>query len=371
MRDLAIIAKIQEINPIPKYDRVELATVENYPVIVQKGLYRPGDLCVYVFYDTLLPVREEFEFLRKSSYSPRYNMFRIRNMKMCGVYSSGLILPLSSLPKGFDIKEGTDVADILGIKKYDPELIEESVEEPLKYTKQNKLYKYLCKYAWFRKFFMKKRSKQLGSYPATVAKSGEVNIEKIFNTLKEEYEDRPVFYVSEKMEGCAATYLLWGKKRIFNVFSHNTPRNPKGNGVWEQVARKYDLKKSLRSEKANYAIQGEICGPGIQSNIYGFGDLRFFVYKVTNVDTGEALEFDSLQCFCNKHNLEMVPILFEKKALPGSVADMLQEAEGVSVFGKNVPREGVVYRNRYDQSVGCKCKSRSYQLWFYGNKETL
>lgn len=64
LRDLSIIAKIQEINPIPNYDRVELATVENYPVIVQKGLYRPGDLCVYVFYDTLLPVRKEFESLR-------------------------------------------------------------------------------------------------------------------------------------------------------------------------------------------------------------------------------------------------------------------------------------------------------------------
>ncbi len=35
-RDLAIIAKVQKIEEIPKYDKVVKATIENYPVIIME-----------------------------------------------------------------------------------------------------------------------------------------------------------------------------------------------------------------------------------------------------------------------------------------------------------------------------------------------
>ena len=125
MRELAVIARIEKLEPIAKKDRIELATVQNYPVIVQKGVHKVGDLVVYVFYDAVLPQKPEFEFLRARCWSNLYQGFRIKNMAMGGVYSSGIIFPLSILPDGFDVKEGKNVEKELGVVKYDPEAYRE------------------------------------------------------------------------------------------------------------------------------------------------------------------------------------------------------------------------------------------------------
>ena len=367
MRDLAKIAKIQKIEPIADYDKVELATVENYPVIVKKGEFKADDLCVFIGYDTLLPLKKEFEFLKKNSYSKLYNMYRIRNMKMCGVYSSGIIFPLSVLPEGTKVKEDLDVTDLLGVKKYDPEEAKELINPNQKQVKHCALYYVLAKYKWFRKLFLKRGYSV--SYPESVKKSDETNIEKAFNNLKNNHLVAK-YYKTEKMEGQAGTWLLIGKKRRYCVYSHNTARTPKGNGNWEKVGREYDLEKILRSEKRNYAIQGEVCGPNIQGNIYGFSRLFLFVYKVTDVETGEALNFHELYDFCNRHCLTMVPILASDVDLPDTVDEVLKDCEGYSMFGTNVLREGIVWRSMTSQDVGCKAKSRAYQVWFNGNKET-
>ena len=49
MHDLAKIATIQAIEPIPGKDRIVLATVENYKSIVKKDEFKEGDRVIYVF----------------------------------------------------------------------------------------------------------------------------------------------------------------------------------------------------------------------------------------------------------------------------------------------------------------------------------
>jgi len=360
MRDLAMITKIQDISPIEGKDRIELATVENYPVIVQKGEYKVGGLVVYVFYDTVLPQKPEFEFLRARCWSELYQGMRIKNMKMAGVFSSGIIFPLSILPLNTKIKEGAGVAYELGVVKYNPEEMKEK-KIP---TKHSKLYKYFMRFYWFRLLTRKKKPQR--TYPITVSKSDEVNIEAIYNYLQEKH---PVakYYVTEKMEGQAFTGMLYGKRRKYLIFSHNTIRD--GNGNWGKVSTKYGIEKELRKEKENYAIQGEICGPGIQRNVYSFTELKLFVYKVTNTKTGEALGYRRLRLFCDKHNLTFVPILKEDVVLPTTLDETIKSATGFSVYGTKVLREGLVWRSVTDQHVGFKSKSREYAMWFEkGNK---
>lgn len=366
-RDLAIITKVQKIEPIPKYDRVVKATIENYPVIVQKDQFKEGDLCVYIFYDTLLPIKPEFEFLRKSSYSKLYDGFRIRNMKMCGMYSSGIAFNLDILPEDFVIKEGADVSEVLGIRKYDPEELQGKQQGQNKH--KNPIMLFFMQFKWFRKLYAKIRGKKIRQYPETVQKSDETNIEKLFNAYKEQRPDER-FYVTEKCEGSAGAWMLHGKRRKYLVFSHNVIRDSKDNNLWARVGKIYMLEKILRSEKRNLCIQGEVCGPDIQKNIYGLKMPMLFVYKVTDVDTGEAFNFNELQQFCFKHDLVMVPLVGTGVTLPDTLDEVLKDCEGTSVFA-NVPREGLVWRSMTDQSIGFKAKSRSYQLWFAGNKETL
>ena len=213
MHDLATVSVIQKIESIEGRDRIELATVENYSSIVQKGQFREGEKVVYIYYDAILPVREEFEFLRKRCWSPKYNGFRIKPMKMGGVVSEGLVMPLSILKDGDSLPPGTVVTDMLSIRRYAPE--EENV---IKYVPQVKVPSWaklpVLSFV-YRKFFS--GSSRGMDYPVTVPKADEENIEKCWDKVAFMNDE---FIVTEKMEGTAVMYMLDRRKRL-HVFSHN------------------------------------------------------------------------------------------------------------------------------------------------------
>lgn len=120
-RKLASIRKISNIEPIEGADKIELATVDGWKVVVAKDVgHKVGDLVVYCEVDSFLPIKEEFEFLRKSSYKKMGDKegFRLKTAKLRGVISSGLILPLSILETstgGKIIKEDENLVLVFNI----------------------------------------------------------------------------------------------------------------------------------------------------------------------------------------------------------------------------------------------------------------
>jgi len=352
MRDLASIQKIKSIEPIKGCDNIELAHVLGWDVIVKKDDFKAGDLCVYIEYDTVLPEKPKFEFLRSRCYNSRVKGFRIRNMKMRGLFSQGIVFSLDILPKTLLAKnrvEGLKVADILEIKRYEQKTAQTDT------TKLN--------------FFQKLRIKLIGpidfAYPANIKKSGETNIQVCYDRLKKE---NILFSVTEKLEGQAAAYSLEGKK--FKVFSHNTRRLDKSNN-WYRVAEQYQLNKVLKKYKKkhgfNIAVQGEIVGPGIQKNIYNLDILAFFVYNVRNLDTEKDLGFEKMTSFFLETGLSYVPILKECTSLSklgNSVKELLEYSEGTSLLNSKVKREGIVIRGYSSPDISAKIKSRSYEIWF-------
>lgn len=363
MRELAYIAKIEALTPIPEKDRIELATIAGWEVIVEKGKHKEGDLVVYVEYDTVLPAKPEFEFLRKRCYSNLYDGFRIRNMKMAGVFSQGIVFPTDILPNGTAIKEGKVVADIIGVVKYDPEAKKELSRIG---QKRNPVLKLLMRNKLFRKVWMKFHTKPKGGYPKTVAKSDETNIQKLFEEYKEAYPQMS-FYLTEKLEGQAGTYLL--QKNKYRFFSHNIEVTKAGNTNWKTISDTHGMEVLLRRYKRKHgielAIQGEIVGPGIQKNIYGFKNLRFYVYKITDVKTGKPFQFNEMLSMCEELNLERVPYLgIESLERFDDLKDVIEHSNGQSVLNKKVKREGIVWRSVVDQSIGFKAKSPEYMIWF-------
>ena len=94
MRKLASIQKIWDITPIEGADRIELAHVEGWQSVVNKGTFKPMDNCVYFEIDSFLPFRPVFEFLRHSSYKKNDIMgegFKLRTIKIRGEISQGLV----------------------------------------------------------------------------------------------------------------------------------------------------------------------------------------------------------------------------------------------------------------------------------------
>lgn len=363
MRDLASIQKIESLTPIDGKDKIELARIQGWDVIVQKGAFKVGDLVVYVQYDTVLPDKPEFEFLRKRCWNSRYNGHRIRNMSMGGVFSQGIVFPLDILPAG-TYKEGQNVTNIIGVVRYAPE---EFVSQTPPNSKQPPIYRLLMRYTWFRKLFGGTWKEKKGKFPENIKKTDEGNVQVVFGRMPKDH----TWTITEKIEGQSVTLSVesikigFFKKRDYKVFSRNTFVG-EGNSNWGYISKKYNLRKKLLSEKTNYTIQGEIAGPGIQKNIYDFGDKELFVFSIIETDTGKKLDYTEMKSLCNKWGVSIVPVLTEHYTLPKTSDGIVKMSNGITVVGnrKGQKREGVVLRSEQDPNLSFKARSPEYLMWW-------
>lgn len=165
-RKLAHIELIEDINPIPNADAIEVVSVLGWRCVVKKGDFKLGDKVIYVEVDSILPDKPEFEFLRDRK-------FRIKTIKLRGQVSQGLVLPLSSLLENYkgSLKVGTDVTEAMGIIKYEaqPEETKETESKP-----KSAFDRFMRRFWWYRKFFVKKTS---GTFPSWIRKTDEERIQ--------------------------------------------------------------------------------------------------------------------------------------------------------------------------------------------------
>ena len=351
MRQLATIQKIATITPIEGADNIVLATMENlgWQCVIKKDEFKIGDLIIYCEIDSVLPDKPEYDFLRSRN-------FRIRTIKLRGVLSQGLILPIESTlgsPHVYNV--GDDVTDDLGIVIYLTPAEREDIAKAERQIKieKNRLKKFMMRYSWFRKWFLS-RSQRSG-FPYWISKTDEQRVQSLhWTTFYNQFSDKTI-YISEKVDGCSGTftgqliakYPIFGKlspkKYKFIVASRNLTTNDKTSIYWK-VAEKYNLEKILK-ENPNLTIQGECCDTKIQGNKYGFTDVRFFVFNIINHRTGYQFDSKEMWEFCGRYNLQMVPLLELSKLsdIGATVDDFLNYASKNSTLA-NVPREGVVIR---------------------------
>jgi len=343
-RKLASIQIIRNLEPIEGRDRILLATVEGWHVIVGKDDFKVGDMCVYIEIDSVLPDRPEFEQARKRSN-------RIRTMKMAGVYSQGIVYPVSILPTGV-YKEGDDVTALLGITKYDEYAGEEKVGVSNPKKKYNKF-----QLLWFKLFGRPQRKK--GGFTTLVSKTDEVRIQNVPEAL----QNKEPVCVSEKVDGMSCTMTLertfFGYK--FSVYSRNL-KVEKDNSAYWRAAEMYDMedRMSFMMEEMGVkwlAIQGEVAGPAIQQNPYQLKDIDFFVFNIITPN-GRMGNEDMVQ-YATRYGLTTVPMISYGYTLPDTVDGMLQFATNKSLINPNVLREGVVVRSK-DGKKSFKAVSPEY-----------
>lgn len=134
-----LVRRIRGIEPHPNADRIEFAIVDGYRSIVKKGMYREGDLTVFLPPAAILPeeILRELGFWNHKENRGTLrgkNGDRVDTVKLCGHFSQGICYHirdnvLSKFPAG--VKEGDDVTDILGIKKYNPPVPKELLSQVL------------------------------------------------------------------------------------------------------------------------------------------------------------------------------------------------------------------------------------------------
>lgn len=309
-RKLASIQTIKSLAPIAGADRIELATVLGWQVIVMKGEFKAGDACVYIEVDSLLPVKPEFEFLRKSCYKKNELMegFRIRTMRMKGVLSQGLCLPLSVLGAGM-YSEGEDVTDKIGIQKYD-------IPIPACLSGQIK-----------------------GQRPIFVPHTDEMRVQVLEPILKDYAGER--CYVTEKIDGSSCSIYLQDSE--FGVCSRNldlleTPEN----SFW-QIVRTLDIEAKMRTVGGNLVLQGELVGIGIQGNPLKLKGLDIYFFNAM-VDH-KFIDGIELFPFILNMNLQPVVMLSADYVLGSDINKLVEMATIKSVITPTEWAEGIVVRS--------------------------
>ena len=335
MRKLASIKKIEEIKLIEGADKICAYRVGGWWVVDSVTKYKVGDLAVYYEIDSFLPVRPQFEFLRKSSFKRMVSIegFRLKTIKLRGQLSQGLLTPI---PDGIvDPKEGDDLTEALDIVKYEPPI-------PAQLAGKIK-----------------------GTFPSFIPKTDETRIQN-FETDVGFVPVGERVYVTEKLDG--TSFTCYFNNGVFGVCGRNwelTETND--NSLW-RMANMLELKDKLTKLGKNIAIQGELVGNGINGNLYGLTDHKLFFFTAYDIDKGRRLFFDELEWLLFRLSVPIVPVL-EKYGyvLPNEnlVDNMLKYAEGKSILNMGVDREGVVVRG-LEREFSFKAISNTYLL---GSKE--
>lgn len=318
-RKLASIRKIDAINAIDSADAIEVAIVGGWKVVVKKNEFAVGDLAVYFEIDSWIP-HELAPFLSKGKEPREFEGIkgeRLRTVKLRGQLSQGLLLPLEPTCANIvsELFEGLDVTEPLNIKKWE-------MQVPAQLAGQVK-----------------------GNFPTEIPKTDQERIQNLTKEIKAAQESGLLFELTEKLEGSSMTvYRIRGE---FGVCSRNLDlKRDKNNSFWATaIAEDIDAKMQAVDEWWDFAIQGELIGPGIQGNIYNLSKPEFRVFDVYNIQTGEYLQPLVRRNLINRMGLKHVPVLAVDKDLgTGEVDYILEWAEGKSALNDKQEREGIVFK---------------------------
>jgi RNA ligase (TIGR02306 family) len=335
MRKLATIRTIDELLPIEGADAIEAAVVGGWTCVVKKGEYNVGDRAVYCEIDSWIPT-DIAPFLSKGKEPHEFEGIkgeRLRTIKLRGQLSQGLLLNLDfAIPQTNSFAEGDDVSELLGIIKW---------EKPMN-----------AQLAGLAR----------GNFPSLIPKTDQERAQNLKKEIATAAASALHFEITEKLEGSSMTvYQIKGE---FGVCSRNLDlKETEGNAFWA-AARRDDIEAKMKAvdEHWDFAIQGELIGPGIQGNIYKLTETRFCVFDVYNIQEGGYLDPDARRALIAKMGLYHVPVLYIDKDLGvGSVDEILQWAEGPSKLNDKQEREGIVFKEA-NGGMSFKAISNKYLL---------
>ena len=369
---VCFIAKINEVKAIEGADNIELIVVGGWNAITKKGEFKVGDETIIATTDAVIPetLSEKMgvaNYLRKGG--------RVRTVKLRGVYSECLIIPMTYL-RGkatmgdWDLKEGSDCMEFLGIIKYEPPVkqIQLASGRKIKWRDNQNFHIYY-------------------KFP---------NLKNVDGMFTEE----DFVQITRKIHGTNARYGIvkkgklsfWDRvKKFFRIAdewidyeyiygSHNCEKGSDSQGfystdVWRTIAERDGIKEKLWEVAKRQGsdigegliLYGEIYGAGIQKNYeYGLTDIQFAAFDIKI--NGEYCATEATEILTqNLLGLPHVEVLYEGK--------WNQEVQDSFVFnnfieGTKVPHEGIVIKHiSGDRKKVAKVINPDYLI--YGEKNDV
>jgi RNA ligase (TIGR02306 family) len=346
LNSVAYVARINEIKPIEGADNIEQAVVGGWNCIIQKGQYTEGGLVVVATTDAVIPQNlsdkmNVTNYLRKGQ--------RVRTVKLRGVYSECLIIPLLYILKGNidTYTEGKDMMEVMGISKYEPPIKQVQLASGKK-----------IKYQSNPNFHVYYKFPNIKNVPGIFTEKDNVQITRKLHGTNARYGivKKTKLSLIDKVKKFFRLADKWIDYE-FVVGSHNVEKGSDSQGyydtnVWYDIADKYKLKEklwhyvkvraSVDKIEAGVIIYGEIYGPGIQKNYdYGLKELEFAVFDVTwNNEYENAIRTEHV--VKNALMLPHVPVLYT-----GCWSQGVQDKYvfNNTIEGTKVPHEGIVIKH--------------------------
>lgn len=346
MRKLVTVRKVDAINPIPDADKIEVATVGGWKVVINKGALNVGDLAAFFEIDSFLPNWPEFQFLGKPTTFNGQEGFRLRTVKLRKQISQGLLLPLSDFAQFDNIKfeEGQDITDYLEVVKW---------ERPAARQPNNQQAK--------------------GTFPYFIQKTDEERVQNIPMSELEKYKS-DWFVETVKLDGSSMTVFVHSKEEVLEVkdgfeltqqfpYTGVCSRNQElkeieGNSFWD-TAKKYGITERLitffNKHERCIAIQGELYGEGIQNNPWKISGKKFAVFNIWSIDDQRYLSPSEVVDIIEELNLykveaeplQHVPVV--REGILGEMFELTHEAilaraDEIYDMIAGRPTEGFVYK---------------------------
>jgi RNA ligase (TIGR02306 family) len=315
MRQLASIQKIYNITDIETADKLQVASVLGWKVVIEKNKYKENDLVVFCEIDSILPDIPVFEFMRQRH-------FRVKTIRLRGQLSQGLVMPMSILEGKkfpddvrenpvYNFKEGDSVTSLLGVTKFEP-------------PQSTQLFGHIKRY-----------------FPVEIQpKTDETRIQ-ILDKVVSKYQGIRC-YITEKIDGSSIT--IFYKDGEFGVCSRNLElKETEDNAFWKWV-RFNDVENRMKKFGKNISIQGELFGPGICCNRLRTQSVDALFFNVYDIDNQKYYGLYEFVTFITALGLKTVPILDDRHIMLNSIDKYLDLAIGKSMINTEVMREGIVIR---------------------------
>jgi RNA ligase (TIGR02306 family) len=340
LNSICYIATINEINPIDGADNIELAVVGGWNCITKKGEQKIGDMVMIATTDAIIPF-ELSEKMGVTNYLRKGG--RVRTVKLRGVYSECLIIPIQHIPFMENYYEGKDMMKVMDIYKYEPpvKMVQLAGGRKIRYQDNPNFHVYY-------------KFPNLKNVPGMFTEEDMVEITRKIHGTNARYGivKKTKLTLFDKVKKFFRLANEWIDYE-FVVGSHNVEKGSDSNGfydtnVWYEIDKKYGIKEKLWNYVKSgveigdgITLYGEIYGAGIQKGYeYGLKDIEFVGFDVK--ENGEYLStYNAWKVIKNQLELPYVEILH--------YGDWSQEVQDKFVFnnfieGTKVPHEGIVIK---------------------------
>jgi hypothetical protein len=359
------VVKIEEVLPHPNADTLGIVYIGGYQVVVKKDDFRVGDLALYVQPDTIVPATEPFKFLwadrefADGTIPERLRRITVRRFRK--EWSEGLLMPLNdkSFPDLYDgveysictVREGDDVAELLGFKHYEePEPAPAHMQGKRQMPKRPNSLR-----GWVMYILAKLRIYRPAIYGTDQCKPPKqfcpvYDVEGFKNYPRTCSEDETVV-VTEKIHGSNARYVFTSGDQKMHVGSHNYWKSESSTCIWRRALKEFPWIEEFCKAHPDHTVYGEVV-PTQGGYRYGCAkdQTKFFVFDVlkpdgTFVDKQDLYPMDPLGL--GQH---LVPLLYHGKFDMPSIKALI-DGNAKSRLDDSHLMEGVVISSEIERIV--------------------